>query len=43
KQGRNDEEEMVFDVDADLQGKEVIVDEAQNIVKEVIEDITTTP
>ncbi|GJT39940.1 hypothetical protein Tco_0939805 [Tanacetum coccineum] len=41
KQGRNDEEEMVFDVDADLQGEEVIVDEAQKVVEEVIEDITT--
>ncbi|GJW78322.1 hypothetical protein Tco_0140004 [Tanacetum coccineum] len=41
KQGRNDEEEMLFDVDADLQGEEVIVDEAQNVVGEVIKDITT--
>ncbi|GJT35085.1 hypothetical protein Tco_0925504 [Tanacetum coccineum] len=36
-----DEEEMVFDVDADLQGEEVIVDEAQKVVEEVIEDIST--
>ncbi|GJX12796.1 hypothetical protein Tco_0204554, partial [Tanacetum coccineum] len=41
KQGRNDDEEMLFDMDADLHGTEVIVDKVQKLVEEVIEDTTT--
>ncbi|GJW18410.1 hypothetical protein Tco_0025846 [Tanacetum coccineum] len=35
KQGRTEDEDFMFDMDADLQGDEVIVDEAQRIVEEI--------
>ncbi|GJV16732.1 hypothetical protein Tco_1362055 [Tanacetum coccineum] len=41
KQGMSDDGEMLFDMDADLHVKEVIVDEAQKVVEEVVEVITT--
>ncbi|GKF37891.1 hypothetical protein Tco_0114649 [Tanacetum coccineum] len=39
--GKSDDEGMLFDIDVDLHGEEVIVDEAQRVIEEVVEDITT--